>query len=185
MMEMRWHPATVPGVPRRVRWYAYAATLTVLPSGIWRLLAVYGHVPLVDHPADPGAGHGPILITGWWYVLALTVVSEALAYLTVGLIAPWGETVPRWVPGLGGRRIPVAAVTIPAALGATFLTLLWPYALVMIALGRTVQGEVAGVDPHGWQAVAFDVAYWPLAAWGPLLGLVTLHYHRRRTTAGC
>ncbi|MEV0611865.1 hypothetical protein AB0I81_00985 [Nonomuraea sp. NPDC050404] len=26
----------------------------------------------------------------------------------------------------------------------------------------------------------FHVTYWPLAAWSPLLALVTLHYYRRR-----
>ena len=31
----------------------------------------------------------------------MTLASEALAYLTVGLVAPWGEVWPRWLPGLG------------------------------------------------------------------------------------
>jgi hypothetical protein len=36
---------------------------------------------------------------------------------------------------------------------------------------------------HGWQAVVFGVAYAPLAVWGPLLGIVTVHYCRRRRAA--
>jgi hypothetical protein len=34
---------------------------------------------------------------------------------------------------------------------------------------------------NAWQAVAFVAAYVPLFAWGPLLGLVTINYYRRRT----
>lgn len=43
-----------------------------------------------------------------------------------------------------------------------------------------INGSPAGLVVHGWQAVAFWVTYAPLAAWGPLLGLLTAHYFRRR-----
>ncbi|MCF2434810.1 hypothetical protein LV779_08895 [Streptomyces thinghirensis] len=36
-------------------------------------------------------------------------MSEALALLTLGLVRPWGEVVPRRVPLLGGRPVPVMA----------------------------------------------------------------------------
>ncbi|MFE2407608.1 hypothetical protein ACFXDE_04600 [Kitasatospora sp. NPDC059408] len=29
----------------------------------------------------------------------------------------------------------------------------------------------------------FYASYWPLAAWGPLLGILTVHYYRRRKAA--
>ncbi|MEV3922589.1 hypothetical protein [Actinomadura coerulea] len=53
------------------------------------------------------------------YVLALTVMPQAAAFLTLGLVRPWGQTQPRWLPFLGGRRLPPLAATIPAALGGT------------------------------------------------------------------
>ncbi|GHJ39950.1 hypothetical protein [Streptomyces sp. TS71-3] len=168
-------------MPRWAVLAAYAAALTTLPSGIWRIAAVTFHTPLLEHPAREVDGHGPVVFTGTWYVVALTVVSEALAFLTVGLVSEWGERVPRWIPLLGGRRIPPRAATIPAALGATTLTALFPYALLMLSLGRTLNGSPGtGVVLHGWQIPAFVIAYAPLAAWGPLLGVVTVHYHRRR-----
>ena len=177
---MRWHGRTVAGVPRWAVWSAYAAALTVLPSGVWRLLTTLGHVPL-DHLETAPEHHGPELVTGWWYPVALTVVSEALAYLTVGLVAPWGEVWPRWIPRLGGRPVPVAAAVVPAAAGAAALTVLWTWTAVMFGLGRGVNGsELLGLDFHGWQAAAFIAAYGPLLAWGPLLAAVTISYYRRR-----
>jgi hypothetical protein len=163
---------------------AYAATLTTLPSCLWRIAAITFHGPLLERSTTLAAHHGPVLFTGAWYAVALSLVSEGLAYLTVGLVSEWGEAVPGWVPGLGGCRVPVRATVIPAAFGAAVLTLLFPYTLVMVFLGRMVDGNRGtGLVVHGWQAVAFAVAYAPLAAWGPLLGLVTLHYRRRRFRA--
>ena len=45
------------------------------------------------------------------------MLTDALALLTLGLVRPWGEIVPVWVPRLGGRRIPPAAVVVPATAG--------------------------------------------------------------------
>jgi len=177
------HGRTVAGVPRWAEWTAYATTLAVLPSCIWRISAFVLDAPLLEHTATPPAGHGPVLFDGWWYIIALSVVSEALAFLAVGLVAEWGEVWPRWIPGLGGRPVPVRAAVIPAAIGATVLTIL-PYSLVMAVFGRMLDGTRAtGLVMHGWQSVAFWVAYTPLAAWGPLLGILTVHYYRRRRTA--
>ncbi|GAB3984742.1 hypothetical protein GCM10029978_095260 [Actinoallomurus acanthiterrae] len=174
------HGRTAPGVPRWAVWAAYATTLTVLPSCLWRIAALNFDVPLLEPTAEPAAGHGPVLVTGLWYVVALSVVSEALAYLAFGLVSEWGEVVPRWIPGIGGRRVPTLAAVIPAGLGSAAL-LVFPYTLVMLGLGRMIDGtHHTGLVVHGWQAVTFAVAYAPLAAWGPLLGLLTVHYYRRR-----
>ena len=181
----RLHGRTAKGVPRWAVLAAYATTLTTLPSCVWRIAAVNLHAPLLERTTTPPRGHGPVLFTGLWYVVALSVVSEVLAYLTVGLVSEWGEVVPRWIPGLGGRRVPALAAVVPAGLGATVLTLLFPYALIMLSLGRMINGtRGTGVIVHGWQAVAFTMTYAPLAAWGPLLGIVTVHYHRRRRAQG-
>ncbi|WP_328743354.1 hypothetical protein OG436_37890 [Streptomyces caniferus] len=175
------HGRTAAAVPRWAVWTAYATTLTTLPSCIWRIAAMNLHAPLLAHTTEPVPGHGTVLFTGWWYVLVLSVVSEALAYLTLGLVSEWGEVVPRWVPRLGGRRVPVLAAVVPAGLGGAVLTLLFPYALIMSCLGRMLDGTPgSGVITHGWQTAVFAIAYVPLAAWGPLLGIVTVHYYRRR-----
>jgi hypothetical protein len=175
------HGRVAAGVPRWAVWAAYAAAASTLPSSVWRIAGIACHAPLLEQTGAPAPHHGPVLFTGVWYVIVLSVVSEALAYLTVGLVSEWGEVLPRWVPGLGGRRVPVRAAVLPAGLGAAVLTLTFPYVLVMLSLGRMVNGtHGTGLIVHGWQAVAFAVAYAPLLAWGPLLGIVTVHYYRRR-----
>jgi hypothetical protein len=178
---IKLHSRIAAGVPRWVAWCAYATTLAVLPSGIWRVALVVADAPLIEAAPAPG-GRGPVLWEGPAYVITLSVVSELLACLTVGLVAPWGEAVPPWVPGLGGRRIPVLAAAVPAAIGATICTLLWPYALLMVALDRKVNGAAGSVQLDGLQSVAFWITYGPLVLWGPLLWIVTVHYWRRRTT---
>ncbi|MFJ9771415.1 hypothetical protein ACIRVF_09230 [Kitasatospora sp. NPDC101157] len=179
----RLHGRTAAGVPRWAVWAAYATSLTALPAGLWRILSVDLRLPLMEAPAD---GRPPPDWFGaeWWYVIALSLVSEALAFLAVGLVSEWGEVWPRWIPRLGGRPVPILAAVIPAGLGATANTLLWPYSMTMISLGRMVTGEAnPRAGTHGWQAVVFYGAYWPLALWGPLLGLLTVHYYRRRRRA--
>lgn len=183
-----WRSAHEPvaGVPGWARIAAYAIPYVVLPSSSWRILAVVFEVPLMDLSAgDPNGS-----MSGWFpielYVVLLSLVSEALAFSAIGLIARWGEVFPRWIPGLGGRRVPVLAAIIPATFGAVALTLLWTWATVMAMLGRTLQGESASGYPfaeYDWQFVIASVAYVPLIAWGPLLAAVTVAYYRRRRPA--
>ena len=161
-------------IPRWVVIAAHGPTFAVLPSGIWRILAFVVGLHMLEKTAAYSADTV--------YLLALTVVSELLAYLTVGLVAPWGEVFPRWVPWLGGRSVPIGAAVVPAALGAAVLTLLWTYTLAMVAAGRTVEGGTdVGLRLHSWQHVVFWISYAPLLLWGPLLGAVAIHYYRRRS----
>ncbi|WP_250573554.1 hypothetical protein [Nonomuraea sediminis] len=58
--------------------------------------------------------------------------------------------------------------------------MVFPYSMVMGSFGLKLNGDPSGLITHGWQTVVFNVMYWPLAAWGPLLGLLTVQYYRRR-----
>jgi hypothetical protein len=82
--------------------------------------------------------------------------------LTLGLIRPWGEVFPRWMPGLAGRRVPIAAAAVPGGLIA--VTLIFS-AVPMLLLGR---GNSIGDQILG--AIAFPCWYWgpalALAVWG-------------------
>ncbi|MCX5193793.1 hypothetical protein OOK31_07790 [Streptomyces sp. NBC_00249] len=179
------HGSTAAGVPRWAAITAYVTTLTVLPASVWRIAGFVFQAPLMVPSDTPPEGHGPVLFQdGPVYIVALTVVSEVLALLALGLVSRWGEIWPRWIPGLGGRPVPVAAAVIPAGLGAAAL-MVFPYALVMMASGRMLDGTPAtgGLITHGWQTVAFWISYVPLAAWGPLLAVLTVHYYRRRRGA--
>jgi len=150
---------------------AYAVPLCVLPSAIWRVqLVLSGHLPLRE---------------GGWYPLLLSAVSMAAALLTPGLVHRWGEAVPRWVPVMRGRSIPVRAAVIPAAVGAALVTGISLYAVVNLMFGLVERGPVLIEAGTGQTLRPPDDGlawlYAPLLAWGPLLTFVTVRYHRRRT----
>jgi hypothetical protein len=102
------------------------------------------------------------------------------AGLTLGLVRPWGEVFPSWLPIVGGRVVPARPVTIIATLGATLLTLIISYYFVVQAVASdfTFEPVPAGCSSPGIDILIF---YVPLIAWPALLALVTYHYYRRRT----
>jgi len=162
----------VAGVPRWIRWAAWASVLAPVPSGAWRLALAAG-APL-GFSADRLRGIG---VPGWasLYVVGLSVVSVGLACLALGLIRPWGEVFPQWVPALGGRNVPALAAVIPAGLAAVLLTAI----CVEGAAGWGNQFDVTG-SPSGGAAALMTTVYAPMLAWGPLLGIVTVAYYIRR-----
>jgi hypothetical protein len=174
--------AAVAGVPRWARIAAYAIPLTVLPSSVWRIAAYTFHPPIAD-----GATHAPSGLPGVsleLYVCLLSVVSELAAFAGVGLVAGWGEIVPRWIPALGGHHVPKRAAVLAGALGAAFLTLLWTLVAVRLALGQRIDGSprsaLAPLNFHDWRGAFAVIAYAPLVLWGLLLAAVTVAYHKRR-----
>jgi hypothetical protein len=175
--------APVTGVPRWARIAALAIPLTVLPSGIWRIAICTFHLPIGT--GDQGAGDLPFWLPLELYVILLTILSELLAFTAVGLIAGWGEVFPRWVPVLGGRRVPTLAAVVPAAAGAAVLTLLWTAAALSVIFGTDVRGRpIEGEHPlsfHHWENALATIVYAPLVLWGPLLAAVTIAYYRRRS----
>ncbi|MEV0697454.1 hypothetical protein AB0I53_05985 [Saccharopolyspora sp. NPDC050389] len=163
-------PVPVSPVPRWARIAAHAVPFVILPSGLWRMgvmLAIpgFGTAEARDH------GVGLDL-----YLILLFAVSEALGLLTLGLVQSWGESVPRWIPLLGGRRIPPLAAVVPAALGALACTGVVYYFFLSILFAGFPPGHTTAEE------VILTVCYLPLLAWGPLLGSVTHAYYRRRTS---
>ena len=157
-------------VPRWANRAAHLVPLVTLPAALWRLPIVFGFsLGALESGAE-------VHVRGWEsaYILALSLVTEALALLTLGLVRPWGERAPTWIPFLGGRRLRPMAVIVPAALGALLLTAIWGYAF------RDFPGMDQLEFSHtGWK-VLLVAAYLPLLAWGPLLAAVTYGYYRRR-----
>ncbi|MFE9296455.1 hypothetical protein [Streptomyces niveus] len=171
-LDTAWQAIHEPtsGVSRRTQLASYAVPLTVLPSSIWRLPAAF----------DDGIGLGERA-----YIVALSVVSELLALTAIGLIARWGEVFPRWVPLLRGRRVPIKAAVVPAAVGATILTLFFTVLQVVSAIRGTKIGgddlpDSAPSQVGGWETASFYVCYLPLTLWGPLLAVLTIAYWKRR-----
>ncbi|WP_328393901.1 hypothetical protein OHS70_04565 [Streptomyces sp. NBC_00390] len=160
--------------PRWAVWAAHLTTLVVLPSGLWRIALVLGY------PAgytDEGFTDFESLGAKVW-MLTLSVVCELLALLTIGLVRPWGEVVPRWIPLIGGRVVRPMAAVVPAALGALALTVLW----ADVARWWTYPHD----DMTGTGNLVVGILYQPLLLWGPLLAAVTVSYYRRRaSTRSC
>ena len=161
-----------PAVPRWVRLVTYAAVLAPLPSALWRLGLAAG-LSMGFSAGRLGGLDAP----GWGslYVVCLSAVSMGLSLLTLGLIRPWGEVVPGWIPILGGRRVAPLAAVIPTGLAAGLLSML----TVTGAAGWSQEMQVAG-SPTGPAAALMTAAYAPLLAWGPLLAVTTLAYWLRR-----
>jgi hypothetical protein len=158
---------------RPARWAvvaAHLAPLVTLPSGLWRFGLVFG--------ASMGVvmDGGPKTVGGWEiaYVIGLSVVAEATALLTIGLVRPWGERAPAWMPLIGGRRVPPGPVAAVALLGSLALMYIWVGAALAYAGDELADGFMAS----GWEAL-FVAAYAPLLLWGPLVAAVTFDYWRR------
>ncbi|WP_157034651.1 hypothetical protein [Actinocatenispora sera] len=66
----------------------------------------------------PGFDLAPFGSPILWAGLGLAVSASLGALLTWGLIRPWGEVFPRWMPGLRGRRVPVLLAVLPGLLVA-------------------------------------------------------------------
>ena len=158
-------------VPRWANRAAHLVPLLTLPAALWRLPLVFGFSMGALEP-NGAAVH----VTGWEsvYVLSLSIVTEAAALLTFGLVRPWGERAPAWIPLLGGRRLPPPAVIVPAALGALALTAIWGF-----AFRDFPRMDGLEFSHSGWK-VLLVACYLPLLAWGPLLAAVTYGYYRRR-----
>ncbi|MEU6667925.1 hypothetical protein [Streptomyces sp. NPDC046727] len=153
--------------PRWALWAAHLATLVVLPSGLWRIVLVIG---IPAGYTETGFESFETFGAKVW-MLTLSVLSELVAFLTIGLVRPWGEVVPRWIPLIGGRRVRPMAAVVPAALGAAALTLIW----ANVPWWWTYPHE--NMTPTGNLIVG--ILYQPLFLWGPLTAAVTVSYYRR------
>ncbi|MFK4068839.1 hypothetical protein [Streptomyces sp. NPDC029674] len=150
--------------------------LLALPVCLWRLPIGFDHLM--------GADVAPMSWSRWAnvsYVVTLSLLTEACALLCRGLVRPWGEVVPRRVPGLGGRRIPPYAVTVPATLlGLLFTALLVDWVLCTFHLA----GFSDVPYTNGWWRLLAAVTSGLMALWGPLILALTYGYHRRRRGTG-
>ncbi|MEU4481833.1 hypothetical protein AB0F68_27785 [Micromonospora sp. NPDC023966] len=126
------------------------------------------------------------MANGGWYLLLLSGLSMGLALLTLGLVHHWGERIPGWVPGVGGRTIPARAAAVPALVGASLVIGLCLYAVLNMTFHFVDRGPVL-VGQHDVERTppgpGIVSLYVPLLAWGPLVLAVAANYWRRRTLA--
>ncbi len=105
-----------------------------------------------------------------WGVLLGSVAALGLV-LTVGLVRPWGEVFPRWLPRWAGRPVPVALAAVPGGTVAAVLCVSAGPMLVSMLAGDLSPAEKAQ-----------SLVLFPFWMWGPALALAVWGYagHRRR-----
>jgi hypothetical protein len=107
----------------------------------------------------------------WLAGAMLATMAAGGALLTIGLIRPWGEVYPRWIPYLRGKRVRPRTAIIPASAVALLITSAGLMYLRWLAIGRI------HLHPDTWGFFVPEF-FWPV--WGVALGLATLAYHLRR-----
>ncbi|MCL6287143.1 hypothetical protein PV749_04340 [Streptomyces sp. ID03-2B] len=171
-------PPVRPPLPPAPRWAVRAARVaawSTVPSGLWRVALVLGvPVGVMEREEFLAAFPDGSALIGLAYVLLIGAVAEVASYLTLGLVRPWGDVVPRRFPLVGGRLVNAGLAVLAASLGALTVTVLW---WVFFFGGLlTAPGPDPGISAG---EVLFVAAYAPLLLWGPLLAAVTWSYHRR------
>lgn len=151
---------------------AHVIPFLTLPSGLWRLGLVSGSsMGMLDDQGQPArlTSTGEVI-----WIIFLSVFSEALALTAFGLVKPWGEVAPRWIPLIGGRKVAPYAAIIPATLGSLALIGIWTYGF------RDVFSKDFLPFANDGAAALMITCYAPLNLWGPALLVLTWAYYRRR-----
>jgi hypothetical protein len=112
----------------------------------------------------------------WWAGAALATLAVGGAVLTLGLVRPWGETFPSWMPVLGERRVPPRLAIVPASLVSVLVTSAGLMFIRLVLMGTLAETFVFA-EEVGWAALGPELL-WPL--WGAALATATLAYHYRR-----
>lgn len=175
------NPSPSRPAPKSIRALAVLIALLPVPSTLWRLPHIFGfELGLAGTPLLQQQG-GPAFAYGVLYLLFLCAFTCAAAYLAIGLVAPWGEVFPRWLPGVGGRNVPTVPAFLAASLGAgAVLLITWPLVANVLEVVIDPRHAVLGrFSASGWRWL-FVACYAPLALWGPLLLIVATHYYWRR-----
>jgi hypothetical protein len=158
--------AETPGADRATAWVVRHRVAITVVAACGPL--PYALVRLTWLTPWPLLGHEGIDLPTRIWGLALSGGAWLGVVLTLGLVRPWGEVFPRWVPGLAGRPVPVAAAAVPGSLVATAVT----FAAVPMLLVLPDDGLV----PTLVSAVVF-----PCWLWGPALALAVWGYVGHRT----
>lgn len=154
------------GLARWGKGAAYVAAMLMLPYPVVRIAWALG-VPLgipdalldrSDLTARIGeAGLGAMFVVG--------------AGLTIGLARRWGETLPGWMPFLGGRDIPVWLAVVPAAIAAILIS---QAGLRIVAWTLIGQGQLTA---ETWGMGGPGLSWLPA---GAALGVAAYGYYLRR-----
>ncbi|SDW47285.1 hypothetical protein SAMN05216215_1003221 [Saccharopolyspora shandongensis] len=148
-------------VARTRRWTKIAMEAPLVYAATRVLMAL--QAPGFDLPMERDA-----VLAG----LGLALAATGGAALTWGLIRPWGERFPRWIPGAAGRPVPVDLAVVPA-LTVSVLVLAASKVILTVLFAET------GIGLE-YVLVWLPMLLWPL--WSVALALAAVNYKIRRST---
>ncbi|MGW0217071.1 hypothetical protein ACWDXH_22040 [Micromonospora chokoriensis] len=163
-------PAGYQPVPRWARRWAYAAVALpvvgwAVPHGLWVLGVPFGisEQQLDEIQLDLSTETG----------LAITLVPPFAGLLVLGLVQRWGQQFPRWVPRLGGRRVPRLLAVIPAGVVALALV---TYGVLSVAVfvDQLRTGDLSWAEV--WEGWATSATLLVFLGWGVSLGVTATGY---------
>lgn len=164
-----WRPSARPGGDR--------LSVVTQQTRKWTLIAI--EAPLVYALSRtlmffevPGFRGFPDVIL--WAGLGLAAASVCGAWLTWGLIRPWGERFPRWMVGLAGRSVPIGLAVVPALVVATLVATASRAIIVGMVTPGAVDWDEQGTNP----LILVPQILWPL--WAYALAMAALNYRERR-----
>ncbi|MEO3772172.1 hypothetical protein [Micromonospora sp. B9E7] len=157
-------------VPRWTRLWAYTAVALpvvgwAVPHGLWVLGVPFG----VSERKLDEMHLNLSTETG----VAITVVPPLAGLLVLGLVRRWGQQFPRWVPGLGGRRVPRLLAVLPAGVVALALV---TYGVLSVAVfvGQLRTGDLPWSEV--WEEWATSATLLVFLGWGVSLLITTTGY---------
>lgn len=124
-----------------------------------------GLAPELDSLYEP---HGifPVPPLAGWLLFVVFLIGPAV-FLLQGLVRRWGVIFPRWIPWIGGRRVPRYLPVVPACIVAPTLAL---YGFGSIVYAWVIHASLLGLG--GAASLAFG-------CYGTTLGVAALAYQRR------
>ncbi|MEV0283774.1 hypothetical protein AB0H36_06580 [Kribbella sp. NPDC050820] len=151
------------------RWGFWATIVAVLCPMPYALLRMTWLLPNpIGFDADELNAEPGIKLFG----LGLGLIALAAGIVTLGLIRPWGEVWPRWIPIVAGRPVPLKAAVVPGAVAATLL----------LVASASLIGLLWTPDASTVENILYLLIL-PFPLWGASLAVATAaYYYRRRTT---
>jgi hypothetical protein len=113
----------------------------------------------------------------------LATIAVGGAILTLGLIQRWGEVFPRWMPFVGGKRVPIPLAVVPALVVSVLVVSVLVTAAGLMFVRLTLTCGLDAIFGEGilggrnWMTLAPELV-WPL--WGGALAAASLAYYYRR-----
>jgi hypothetical protein len=147
-------------------WATIVAALCPMPYALLRMTWLLPNP--IGFDADELTAEPGIKLFG----LGLGLIALTSGIVTLGLIRPWGEVWPRWIPFVAGRPVPIKAAVIPGAVAATLL----------LVGSASLIGLLWSPDASTAKNILYLLIF-PFPLWGASLAVATAAYHyRRRTT---